>query len=383
MSEKAITTTDNGASIMPVVDTAGLLSRYKLIKDIREQVMEEGEHFGVVPGTSGKPTLYKPGAEVLCAAFALYPEFEALNEVTNWDADEPFFFFRYRCTLKSRDGRFTVGSGIGSCNSREKKYRWRSAERICPHCEKPTIIKGKEEYGGGWLCWYKKGGCGAKFDDGDPAIEGQEVGQVPNPDIADQVNTIDKMAQKRALVAATLVAVGASNFFTQDVEDLPNFAGAREVPGNGTKTQDAVEGEVVTGTPVGAEKSTQATQGPPYTAPRPHAPGVVKAFFDDAEDNDTKEGPREPLENDTRQTVFLKVGHLFPDILTRKRFQLWAFGVPSIADMTNGQGRAYWRWADKPALAKRELDDILASPEFAEIKVEADETADVAEDPAA
>lgn len=34
----------------------------------------------------------------------------------------------------------------------------------CPECGKDTIIKGKEEYGGGWLCYKAKGGCGAKFD---------------------------------------------------------------------------------------------------------------------------------------------------------------------------------------------------------------------------
>ena len=38
---------------------------------------------------------------------------------------------------------------------------------LCPECGQPTIIKGKEEFGGGWLCWKKEGisgGCGAKFD---------------------------------------------------------------------------------------------------------------------------------------------------------------------------------------------------------------------------
>src|SRR5205085_1753732 len=73
---------------------------------------------------------------------------------------------------------------------------------------------------GGWLCFAKKGGCGAKFLAGDPNIESQPTGRVLNPDIADQVNTIQKMAQKRALVAATLLAVNASEFFTQDLEDM-------------------------------------------------------------------------------------------------------------------------------------------------------------------
>src|SRR5690606_14148666 len=37
--------------------------------------------------------------------------------------------------------------------------------------------------------------------------------------IADQVNTLQKMAQKRGLIAATLNTVNASDYFTQDIED--------------------------------------------------------------------------------------------------------------------------------------------------------------------
>jgi hypothetical protein len=44
--------------------------------------------------------------------------------------------------------------------------------------------------------------------------------RVPNEDMADVVNTLQKMAYKRALVAATLLAINASEFFTQDVEDM-------------------------------------------------------------------------------------------------------------------------------------------------------------------
>lgn len=36
----------------------------------------------------------------------------------------------------------------------------------CPECGKASaVIKGKVEYGGGWLCFGKKGGCGAKWQD--------------------------------------------------------------------------------------------------------------------------------------------------------------------------------------------------------------------------
>jgi hypothetical protein len=67
--------------------------------------------------------------------------------------------------------------------------------------------------------------------------------RVPNPDAADVVNTIQKMAQQRALIAATLIAVSASEFFTQDVEDSAVFAHSGESggPASGTKAaQDAV-----------------------------------------------------------------------------------------------------------------------------------------------
>jgi len=156
---------------------------------------------------------------------------------------------------------------------------------------------------------------------------------------------------------------------TQAVAELP--AEAPEPP------QDAVEGEVVDNPPnepaapqgkpkVTIHNAPQAATGKPYyDEPRPHKPEVVREYFAHAEKNDTKDNPREPLDNETRQTIFLKVEKLFPDTLTRKRFQLWAFGVSSIADMTNGQGRAYWAWADKPDKAKRELDDIMASESWA------------------
>jgi hypothetical protein len=58
-----------------------------------------------------------------------------------------------------------------------------------------------------------------KGDDAVFIIEGTKY-RVPNEDVCDQVNTIIKMAQKRALVAVTLLGTNASELFTQDVEDL-------------------------------------------------------------------------------------------------------------------------------------------------------------------
>ena len=112
-----------------------------------------------------------------------------------------------------------IAIGVGSCSTLEAKYRWRNGERVCPQCGKPTIIKGKDEYGGGWLCWKKNGGCGTKWDNGAAAIEDQEVGKVENTNIADCYNTVLKMAKTRAFRDGMLMATATSGRFTQDLED--------------------------------------------------------------------------------------------------------------------------------------------------------------------
>jgi hypothetical protein len=62
---------------------------------------------------------------------------------------------------------------------------------------------------------------------------------IPNDDVPEQVNTILKMAQKRALVAATLIATGLSDYFTQDIED---FVPASETIFNATAKDAAPDG---------------------------------------------------------------------------------------------------------------------------------------------
>lgn len=236
----------------PVASIKQALARYALMHEYATKVLIQGHHYGVVPGTN-KPTLLKPGAETLCSLFGLAPTFEAIDsilDVTGRDHDgEPFIYIQYRCTVWSGPNR--IAEGIGSCNSFEKKYRYRNADWKCPICGKETIIKSKAEYGGGWLCFAKKGGCGAKFKAGDQSIEGQITSQIKNPDVADLINTLDKMAQKRALVAATLIATNASDYFTQDMEDFADYsnvvdavvqpAPAPAANGNGNGKPSAIE----------------------------------------------------------------------------------------------------------------------------------------------
>jgi hypothetical protein len=220
MTDQSAIVVQHGGFISPVADVTTALRRYQSVKEFISGVLREGVDYGKVPG-SDKPTLLKPGAEKMTAFFGFTVRFILVEAVKDWTGEhhngEPFFSFEYRAQLWRGDQ--LVAEGDGSCNSWEKKYRYRSAERTCPNCGKATIIKGKEEYGGGWLCFAKKGGCGSKFKEKDPAIIEQQLGQVKNPDPADLVNTIQKMAQKRALIAPVLIATNTSEYFTQDIED--------------------------------------------------------------------------------------------------------------------------------------------------------------------
>jgi hypothetical protein len=224
------------------LDWSGAVSRAVEAKNARDaliaKILVEGTHYGVIPGTD-KPTLYKAGAEMVSDALNLWPEFQVENRVEDWE--KPLFHYEVRCTLKMRGSMETIATGLGSCNSWEDRYRYRKAERVCPECGKPAIIKGKAEYGGGWLCFKKKGGCGAKWPEKSPAILSLASERVLNDQIHTLVNTILKMAMKRAHVAAAL-ALGFSNKFTQDMEDI---LGPPEEPHEPEEPQAAKPDETV------------------------------------------------------------------------------------------------------------------------------------------
>lgn len=221
----------------PVMSTDEMIERERAIQYLVDHIMREGVDYGWVPGTKpkeaakpgeyqAKPTLFKAGAERACAFFGYVPEFTFEKAIEEWTAEkygEMLFYYSYRCTLK-KDGH-AVGSGLGSASTWESKYRYRNSERTCPQCGKSNIRKSKPKPGQrgepGFYCWEKTGGCGATFAADDQEITQQETGKTPNPDIADVVNTVQKMGQKRAYAAATLTATGLSGRFTQDMEDIP------------------------------------------------------------------------------------------------------------------------------------------------------------------
>lgn len=172
-------------AMVPLAKVSGMMAA---VDQVVKDVMKENTDYGTIPGTK-KPTLFKPGAEKLNAVFGLSAHFELLDSVEDhfreWEYDRiiksewddklkrkvpvdvekgckarGYYYYRYRCTLTSRGGLFA--------------------------------------------------------SDSEGSFSSMEPGRETAP-----ANTIQKMAQKRALVAATLLATFSSDRFTQDLEDMP------------------------------------------------------------------------------------------------------------------------------------------------------------------
>jgi hypothetical protein len=226
---------------------ADLVARLDLIKNAMRTAMQEGVDYGRIPGAP-KPTLFKPGAEKLAVLFRL--DVQTVTEKI-WGPGE-HLTVSGMTTVFHAPTCVRLGNGEGMCTTRERNYAKRQANRCCPQCGVDAIIKGKDEYGGGWVCFAKKGGCGWKWPDGAPAIEAQAVGEIDNPDLPDFWNTVVKMAKKRAVVDAILLTTGASAIFTQDVGEggtvppVPPAPTQQQPPPPPVALPDAVVEQVIT-----------------------------------------------------------------------------------------------------------------------------------------
>lgn len=163
--------------------------RRKAVENILKTLMQKDIHYGVIPGTP-KPTLYKPGAEMILSTFQLAPEFEVIDRSTT---DE------IRYTIKSRVTHYptgvVMGQGLGECSSSEAKYKWRKAVSEAEWDATPESRRRlKYEYG----------------DKITPQIR---------TEIADVANTILKMAKKRSLTDVTLTVTACSDMFEQDLDE--------------------------------------------------------------------------------------------------------------------------------------------------------------------
>jgi len=168
-------------------------------QQVVHSTMINGLDYGVIPGTQ-KPTLLKPGAEKIAKLLGLSDQYEIMDKSENWQ-EPPFFRYLIKCKLIHVASGALISEGLGECNSMESKYRWRwVGERDLPlGTDKSKLIsqERRSKTGGHWTVY-----------------------RLDNEDIYSQVNTILKMAKKRALVDAALSAGRLSDVFTQDIEDM-------------------------------------------------------------------------------------------------------------------------------------------------------------------
>ena len=226
------------------------------IADFRKLVrtsLRKEHDYGVIPGTT-KPTLLKPGAEKIVRLLGLSDHYEVLERVADWEND--LHQYVMRAELRSVATGAVIAQGVGECNSRESKYRYR------------------------WV-WDRE-----LKANGYPGPEGlrertTRTGvqyRITNAETADVVNTILKMAKKRALVDVVLSVASLSDLF-DDEPDAP-------APNVDTSTGEIDPPERPKPAPQSRPASRPAApaSAPPSAAAHPHAltqvTETMKRFWD-------------------------------------------------------------------------------------------------------
>jgi hypothetical protein len=172
--------------------TAGLTKIKAFQSLVRKQLVPDHD-YGTIPGTP-RPSLWKPGAEKLCKLLALADSYTVVDKVEDWK--EGFFYYRVTCELHSiRDGTL-IAQGLGSCNSKESRYRYRWAfgSEVPEHLDKNALHKKTIRT--------KKGQKAVMY-----RIENEDPYSLPN--------TLLKMAKKRSMIDAVLSAGRLSDIFSQ------------------------------------------------------------------------------------------------------------------------------------------------------------------------
>ncbi len=165
-----------------------------------KSAMVQGHHYyNIGEGAGKKPALGKEGALNLCSLFKVVPTPDPPVETFLPDGH---YICRSRTVLIGRMGAI-LATGDAMCSTKESKYafRWAWDNELPAHLDKERLEKktGKKSGGGEW----------AKY-------------KVPNDDLADQYNTVMKMATKRSIVDAVLKLPLVSELFTQDLEEQIN-----------------------------------------------------------------------------------------------------------------------------------------------------------------
>lgn len=172
------------------------MQKIKHFQSIIRESLTQDHDYGAIPGTGNKPTLLKPGAEKILMLMGLTSEYEVTEKVQ--DYEKGFFAFTVKCVLSTNDIKVT--EGFGHANTRESRYLYRwVTEKDVPEGMNKEDLKSRELDG--------KYGRYTKY-------------LIENDDPYTLVNTVLKMAKKRAQVDGALTVASLSDIFTQDLEDM-------------------------------------------------------------------------------------------------------------------------------------------------------------------
>ncbi len=195
------------------VESGGALGAYRSFAEVSEararvqqlmrEVLKEGVHYGKVTASeNAKPSLWQPGAELICFTFRIGNEHLRIDDLSVRDDRGHLYVVRYRIVtvgVHIPSGQ-RLAEGVGECSSDEEKYAWRRASCV-------------EEYNAASE-WARRIKFYADYKAG-TVDEVQQVRQNP----ADMANTVLKMADKRSYIGMTLHSTAASEFCTQDMDD--------------------------------------------------------------------------------------------------------------------------------------------------------------------
>lgn len=205
--------------IMSIQD---MQNRYSDFAEFSKSILKKDLDYGVIPWVN-KPSLLKPWAEKLRVAYGLGVEITRTGDTLSLDKD--FYDVNYIATVTDKYWR-TLAQCEWSANTMEDKYRY---QRVMtdkkPSKEEADKLKAMKlgRWSKYWNDWVR-----------------MEKAEAKNR--LSLKNTIQKMAQKRAFVGAMLIATWASEFFTQDVEDM-NIWGAEVVEVKQEETKQEVKEE--------------------------------------------------------------------------------------------------------------------------------------------
>jgi len=188
----------------------------QLCEQLVTDVLEKDVDYGLIPGVP-QPFLWDAGAAKIMSAYNCYADYNTLRVI-----DQPGkIAITVTSRLINRQSQQVIATGIGAASTREIKHRYRWV--IDPEAE-GISRKGLKQNNTG------------KF-------------RIPNPDTEDLLNTIAKMAAKRADVDAAQSLPGVAATLHKLFHPLP---GQRPRPGHRAPTPGETRSEP-------EQKATEAT----------------------------------------------------------------------------------------------------------------------------